>query len=106
MNHDYALVISAGGAVISFVAMLCVGVIGFLIKHVLSTFDKRLDSVETKTESHGNHISSAIAQTESEKKVLAELQTSVSAMRDRIETLSTQIATLLGSMVKPSRARR
>lgn len=103
---DYSLAVSVAGALISFAAVVCVGIIGFLVKYVLSGADRRINLLESKLESHSAHIASAITQTQTDQRMLQNLETSIGELRGRVEILSTQIATLIGSMAKRSPVRK
>ena len=92
------IVLSAAGATVSFFTMLCVAVIGWLVKYVLASTDRRIVELEKKADAHSEHIASATTQTEAEQKALSEIRADFGVMRDRFEQLANQIATLLGAM--------
>ncbi len=108
--HDVSvwlpLVLSAAGATVSFFTFLCVSIIAYLVRYVLASTDRRIVDLERKSDEHATHIASATTQTESERAALAELRTEIGEMRDRFESLATQIATLLGTMTKRPASRR
>jgi hypothetical protein len=105
--HDVSfwlpIVLSGAGATVSFFTMICVAIIGWLVKYVLSSTDRRIVSLEGKTESHANHIATQTTQTVAEQKALEDLRGDIGEMRTRFETLSPQIATLPGTMTERKR---
>ncbi len=105
MTFWLPIVLSAAGATVSFFTMICVAIIGWLVKYVLTSTDRRIVDLEKNTAAHSQHIASATTQTEAEAKALAEIRQDFGAMRDRFEQLSGQIATLLGTM-QPKRPTR
>lgn len=98
MTFWLPIILSGVGATLSFFTMLCVAIIGWLAKYVMSSFERRIVSLETKTDAHAKHIASATTQTESEAKSMGELRKEFGELRDRFDLLSTQIANMLGTM--------
>lgn len=89
------LIISLGAALLSGFTGVCMAVIAYLVRYVMTSTDRRIVSLETKAEAHDKHIASATTQTASEQIALTELRTMVSDMREKIEDLGSQIAVLV-----------
>ncbi len=89
------LLISLGAALLSGFTGVCMAVIAYLVRYVMTSTDRRIVSLESKTEAHDRHIASATTQTASEQIALTDLRSMVSDMRSRIEELSNQISVLV-----------
>jgi hypothetical protein len=108
--QDYTWVpiaLSAVGTLLSFFAMLCVTVIGFLVKYVLQNTERRILQLETKTETHASSLATAAAQTVSEQKTLGELRDEIRELRSEVRTILNARAVVgaprLGVTAQPSR---
>ncbi len=88
--HDwFPLALSVAGAVVSFGTMLCVAVIGWLVKYVMQNTERRLIQLEQKTEVHAGNLATAAATTVAEQQTLGEL-------RDEIRELRAEVRAIIG----------
>ena len=91
---DPSTLLGLVGAVLSFLAMLIVTLIGFIVRFVLSTTDQRIGQIETATQAntakliqHGEQFAEARIKTEGEQKSLDELWSAVDGLRRRFDEL-------------------
>jgi septal ring factor EnvC (AmiA/AmiB activator) len=83
----FPLALSLAGALLSSLSMICITIIGFLVKYVLQNTERRIVQIESKVESHANSIATANAQTVSEQKTLGELRDEIRELRAEVRTI-------------------
>ncbi len=103
MHEWIPLVLSGAAAIVSGVAVVCVAIIGWLIRYVFTSVDRRVVDLEKKTGEHASHIAGAVAQSVAEEKIIKEMSGMINDMREKVEALTNQIAVLVGSLPKTRR---
>lgn len=112
MNNEYSwvpLVLSISGALISFMAALCVAIIAWLVKYVLGNSERRILQLEVKAEGHDKYIASATTQTVSEQQAIARIDEALESIRTKFDTFIADVAELMAQSkvanAKPARKR-
>lgn len=92
------VIVSGAGAIVSFVTMLSVGIIAWLVKYVLANTERRIVQLETKTENHSTQIATAAAQTVSEQEAITGMRSDIGDLRSKFETFIKEIADLMATI--------